>query len=369
MGTCMHALPRRSSLAEHAADILRNEIRRGRWRQSLPGEHQLSDELKVSRSTLRLALRALEKEGLFRTHRGSRRTLARAFSRRVAWLRPVVAMVSSIPLHEQSSRSILVIDELRRHLHRHGLELQWQAFPRRTKHPDHRQLSRLVEQTRAACWILSSCSYELQKWFSDRSLPTLVLGSCHRDIVLPYVRQDLAAACRHAVGRLHAAGHRQIILLMPPMEFAGSLEIEASFSTATAEKADGITGGRIFRHQGKAAGDERALRSTLTLSPRPTAAIVMMAEDALTTHCHLLRHGFAIPRQFSLISILDDGFLRRTLPETTRYTIDQRKFARRIVRQVLTLANRTAVPRSISIDPDYIAGGTLGPAPTRPQST
>lgn len=363
----MDSLPRRSSLAEHTADILRQEIRRGRWRQILPGEHQLSDELKVSRSTLRLALRALEKEGLFLTHRGSRRTLARAFSRRPKTLRPVVALVSSIPLHEQSSRSILVLDELRRHLHRHGLELQWQAFPQRRTRPDHRQLARLVEESQAACWILSSCSYELQKWFSAQSLPTLVLGSCHRDIVFPYVRQDLAAACRHAVGRLHAAGHRQIILLMPPMEFAGSIEIEASFNTATAEKAERITRGIIFRHQGEAGGVERALRSALTLNPRPTAAIVMMAEDALTTHCHLLRHGLAVPGQFSLISMLDDGFLRRTLPETTRYTIDQRKFARRIVRQVLTIANRTAVPRSISIDPDYITGGTLGPAPARCQ--
>jgi DNA-binding LacI/PurR family transcriptional regulator len=359
----MGPLPRRSSLAEHTADILRQEIHRGRWRTTLPGEHQLSDELKVSRSTLRVALRALEKEGLLRTQRGSRRTLARSFKRHPHPVRPVVAMISSIPLHEQSSRAILVIDELRRHLHRHGLELHWQAAPQGKGRLNHRQLARLVEQTRAAGWILSSCSSELQRWFSDRALPTLVMGSCHRDIRLPYVRQDLAAACRHAVGRLHAAGHRRLILLMPPMEFAGSIEIEAGFRDATAARPASVADCRIIRHQGESKGVEKALRSALALNPRPTAAIVMMAEDALATHCHLLRHGFVTPAEFSLISILDDGFLRRTLPEITRYSIDQRKFARRVVRQVLTLTHRTSLPRSISIDPDYITGGTLGPAP------
>jgi DNA-binding LacI/PurR family transcriptional regulator len=359
----MGIVPRRPSLAEHVTEILRGDILRGRWPAVLPGENQLSDEFKVGRTTLRQALRALEMEGWFRTRRGCRRELAPARRRRRAPGKQVIALVSSHPLHAHSSRSILVVDELRRHLQRHGWELHLQVAPPGGLRALSGRLERMVAEIPAACWILSSCSRELQRWFAERSLPALVQGSCYEGIRLPFMRQDLAAACRHAVGRLRVAGHERIDLLMPPHEFAGSIEIEAAFRATLGEGPGRPAGDGIIRHRGEAAGVERALRAALSRRLPPTAAIVMMAEDALTAHCHLLRHGLAVPQRFSLVSMLDDNYLRRTLPEVTRYTIDQRQFARRFVRQVLTLAHGAAAPASISIDPDFVPGGTLGPVP------
>src|SRR6185295_16411059 len=60
----------KSRLAERLREALRTEILAGRWIDRLPGERELSRELQVSRPTLRLALWALEREGLLHIRKG-----------------------------------------------------------------------------------------------------------------------------------------------------------------------------------------------------------------------------------------------------------------------------------------------------------
>src|ERR1051325_840679 len=60
----------KSRLAERLREALRTEILAGRWSDQLPGERELSRELQISRPTLRLALWALEREGLLQIRKG-----------------------------------------------------------------------------------------------------------------------------------------------------------------------------------------------------------------------------------------------------------------------------------------------------------
>ena len=53
-----------SSVAEQVATHLSEELRRGRWRELMPGRSQLVKELGVSGKTVDLALQQLEHEGL-----------------------------------------------------------------------------------------------------------------------------------------------------------------------------------------------------------------------------------------------------------------------------------------------------------------
>ena len=360
----MGNLPQRVSLVEQVAASLRRELLSGRWADQMPGEHALSDELKVSRSTLRIALHLLRREGLFQVSRGRRRRPKKGVRAHRPAPSAIVAIISSQPLHEHRAGGIIIVDEVRRHLQQAGLTLQWHVLPQSTRHKQGERLGQFVEQTRAACWILSSCSLDLQKWFQDRGVPTVVQGSCHEGITLPFIRFDAAAACRHAIGLLHARGHRRITLLLPRAPYAGAVEIENSFHRACARLPELRTHSFSRYHEATSAGIERTLASVMQAKLRPTALIVMMPDDTLSVQNYLLRQGFRLPRDISLVSLFDDHFLARITPTISRYTSDSYKLARRLARVVVKLTGRAGNRVAISIFPDFIPGATIGPPPT-----
>jgi DNA-binding GntR family transcriptional regulator len=63
-------LPRRTSLVAQVADILRRRLETGEWKERLPGEHSICEQLQVSRFTLRQALAILAREGRVRSQAG-----------------------------------------------------------------------------------------------------------------------------------------------------------------------------------------------------------------------------------------------------------------------------------------------------------
>ena len=357
----MNGIPRRTSLVEQTAEILRQGLATGRWRGELPGELHLSETLQVSRSTLRAALDILHREGAFRVTRGRRRQLSPLNVRTALPRSTTVAVVSSLPLHEHSASSILTFHELRRRLQAAGFELQFHSLPQTIKAADHRRLESLVEPDSAACWVLSSCSIGVQRWFLQRGLPTLVLGSCHQGLDLPCFQLDAAAACRHALGVLHRHGHRHIGLLLPNSPFAGSVKIEASLrQTCLALSASERMEPIVRHHSGGVAGVEQVTAALLRLPSPPTALIVMMPRDALTVLCHLLLHRWRVPDDISLVSLFDDTFMENASPALARYRCDHSTYARRLARQVIEFAKSGATPRSISVLLDFFPGATIG---------
>lgn len=321
----------------------------------------MSDLLQVSRSTLRAALDILRRERAFRVTQGRRRQLSPLNVRTALPRSTTVAVVSSLPLHEHSASSILTFHELRRRLQASGFELQFHSLPQTIKAANRRRLESLVEPDSAACWVLSSCSIGVQRWFMQRGLPTLVLGSCHQGIDLPWFRLDAAAACRHALGVLRRRGHRRIGLLLPNSPFAGSVEIEASLR----ETCLGLSGPEgvlptVRHHTGGVVAVEQAVSALMRPESRPTALIVMMPRDALTVLCHLLLHRWRVPDDISLVSLFDDTFLENASPALARYRCDHSTYARRLARQVIEFAKSGATPRSISVLPDFFPGATIG---------
>lgn len=76
LGTSLITIPQRVSLVAQTADVLQKEIERGVWKGCLPGEHALCARLRVSRPTLRGALKALQRAGWIEVSQGKRRRLA-----------------------------------------------------------------------------------------------------------------------------------------------------------------------------------------------------------------------------------------------------------------------------------------------------
>ena len=354
----MQRIPQRVGLVEQVVTILRQDLQQSRWPVQLPGETALSDLLQVSRSTLRAALNLLRREGLLRVAQGSR--WRPAPGRRARTLAPshTIVLVSSQPIHEQSWQTLLIFNELQRHLHRAGFELLVQVLPQAARRASGRRLERLTHQTHAACWILSSCSQAVQRWFMRQAAPAVVLGSCHEGVNLPYLRSDVAAACRHAAGVLQRLGHRRIGLLLPRSPFASTREIEKVLRQACAGRsAEAI----VRYHDTGVRAIESVVQAMLRPATRPTALIVMMPGDTLTVLCHLLGHGHRVPEQVSLISLFDDLYLTRVTPAPARYSRNPLSFARRLARLAIRVARPGTPPSSISVFPDFVPGATLGP--------
>jgi DNA-binding LacI/PurR family transcriptional regulator len=102
------------------------------------------------------------------------------------------------------------------------------------------------------------------------------------------------------------------------------------------------------------------LETLLSRKPVPTAFLVARSIHALTVITHLLRGGHKLPRDFAVVSRDDDAFLDHVVPRVTRYSADATKFAKRLSKLVLELAQtgRTST-KPVRLMPDVKRGETV----------
>lgn len=331
------SLPHRVSLVAQVAACLRTAIAEGRWRDWLPAERALGDELQVSRSTLRQALGQLGREGVVRAEHGTgHRILVDRPSRPAAPSRDV-ALLTPEPLERLRPFQALWIDELRALLAERGCRLSiipGRAYGGEEPGP---ALARLVRQRPHGCWVLLLASAGCQRWFAQRGLPAVVAGTCHEGIDLPYRDLDHRATCRHAAGVLLGRGHRRLALVCPRSRFAGDLESEAGFLEGVGRGRHPGAEGVLCRHDGTTSGLLRALGSLMAGAARPTGLVVVNAYHCLTVVSGLARLGWRVPEQVSVLSRDDDPFLSFLVPAPARYVAHPREFARSVVRPVAEL--------------------------------
>lgn len=155
---------RRITLVEQVVEVLKDFLRQGRWPEQLPGEHQLADELQVGRSTLRIALNVLRTDGLVSVSQGRRHWITPHARKVRIPATKTIGFVLGWSIDGQMAHTILIVDELRRYLQQKGFSLVVVAAPRRRTELQKFQVS--IKQTWADCWVLASCSMELQQWFA-----------------------------------------------------------------------------------------------------------------------------------------------------------------------------------------------------------
>jgi len=152
----MELVPKRTSLADATAAVLKEWIRTGILTETLPGERELKARLRVSRETLRLALKQLAGEGwVIPARKGQQRRV------QVAHLPPQPAAaanqlpVSFLSPYSPVHRATLAeLEDLQMRLAEQGRPLQFMSpHVFHLRHPD-RQLERLVRKHPSAAWIL-----------------------------------------------------------------------------------------------------------------------------------------------------------------------------------------------------------------------
>lgn len=353
----MPHLPRRHSLIDETAAVLRRRLDAGEWAAHLPGEHELASLLQIGRNTLRAALRLLESEGRLRNRNGLRREVVPRRGATPGKHRAVLVMAK--PENEFPPSTSAWIGELRSRLE----ALDW-AFhplvePAAYRGKPERLLRSLASGSPNTVWILHRSTSAMQRWFEDRKLAAVLAGSRHEGIFLPQVEVDLPAVSRHAAGRFLARGHQRLAVLLHEGLFAGDTACLAAFREA-ATRAEVVE----LRSKGGPPGVIAALHKHLRGPQRATGLYVLHPDHCVTALSYLLGEGVRIPDDLSLICRDDEPYLGLLHPEPSRYRHSPRGFAAKLASLVTRPELREGEStRRALLMPRAVAGTTLAPPP------
>ena len=363
----MPRMPERFSLVTQLADILREGIFSGEWARRLPSTRELSEQLRVSRPTIRLALKLLRKEGCVNISHGRRTEIVLSSRRRKKLAKSnVIGFLSPIPLNNLSYMSLYLICDLQRHLADRGYKLEIHTETRFRRAQPFKALEQLVRQTRAACWILHFSTLEIQRWFSQRGIPTLVSKSRHETVNLPSFDLDHKAIGRHAAGTFLSLGHRRVGLLTLRDSSASDMSLLEGFREGFAASASGGGEPLVSYHDGTVREIRSALMAQFRLRETPTGLLVSGAAATLATLGHLTTLGLRVPADVSVICNIDDPMLAYCVPSVARYRINPELHAKRLSRLVIQLASSGSLPaRKVQVMPQFCRCETLAPRQNR----
>jgi DNA-binding LacI/PurR family transcriptional regulator len=354
------AIPHRPSLIEHAAKTLRDALMLGTWGGHLPGERTLSEQLNVSRPTLRAALLLLGSEGWFKVEQGRRRAIVTPPFKAGLRTPKTIALLSPLSLADLVPFAQVWTDCLREFLSKAGYELQIHRGSRwwHSASPQ-RELGALTEQKPAAVWVVFSGTERIQRWFVENSISCVTSGSAHVGVRLPSVDLNHRATCRHAAGQFLSAGHERVVFMRQGPSNAGDFESERGFFEGFRSKSGAHPW--VAEHDGTPAGIQRKLDSVLRTTPRTTGFLVTHAMQALMVASELLRRGIQLPRDASIICRDTDLFLEYFSPRIARYRVDPQLHAQRLGRLVLQCASGGA-PKTgaIRLVPQFYPGESIG---------
>ncbi len=361
----MKHLPVRMSLVTQVVDLARRNIRSGLWKEYLPGQRALAEELQVSRPTLQLATDVLRKEGVISGEPGRRiRILRRPRASRSASRSEVVGFLSPVPLNNLTPQSLFVLSDLQRHLSDAGFHLSIhteRCFA--ASHP-HAALDRLVREIRAAAWVLHVGTLEIQSWFAERGIPAILSKRRHEGVALPSLDLDHEAMGRHAGGVLYGLGHRRVVYLRAPVQDAGRQRLEKGLKEglACSMKDDTAFHALVVMHPPKSAS--HPLLALFSQQPRPTAVVCSDAASTVGALGVFAAAGLRVPHDFSVLCCFDDPLLPFCFPSVARYRMNWASYSRRFAHLVIRLARTGYLPaRQTLVVPEFIKGDTLGRAP------
>mgnify|MGYP001346109550 CR=1 FL=1 len=354
-------LPQRFPLSVQAAGLIKKAFEDGTWGEHLPSERRLCEIFRVSRPTIRAALLLLVKEGILETHPGRRKRLLKSSQKKPHQQNKMVGLVAHVPMTHVALAAYESISEMRAHLAEQGFTTDVLICPTHSPRVQRRKLEEFVRRNRVFCCVLLSVSREIQEWFSQNSVPALVLGSCHAKTKLPSLDVDHRSVCRHAAGIFLGKGHRRLALIVPNSGLAGDLASEEGFREAVAQRADADDTQAIIVRHNSTAPSIIAKLDALFDSPRPpTALLVARARHVFVVIIYLLKRGLTVPDTVSLIARDHDPLFEFVSPAINHYRFEEGSFAPRLSRLMLQMVSQGYLPSEPNLMfPDYFPGGTV----------
>jgi GntR family transcriptional regulator of arabinose operon len=362
----MPLLPKKTSLVTETAETLKQWITDGELGGKLPGELRLKARLGIGRDTLRLALKQLEAEHWISatTGRGRQRQVEQSIHphrRRIPRRTLPVTFLSPFPVVDRII--LLELEDLQMHLAEQGREMRFVSSPYLHLERPSQHLQRLVAENPSAVWMLHFVNKTTQHWFEQQGLPTLLYGTPHPGVTLPFVVNDWESAAFHSGLQLIRENHRIIAQLAFEHPIPGALAIERGLRRAL----DTVKGPKqliVFRDGDSPEAVVRSLEMALRLEARPTALVLCSSSQLLTCYSWMVSKRIAVPADFSLVCVPSDSWFQDLNPPVCHYENNPKIISRLVRQKVMELLETGRVVRGSNRVPmEYRPGKTIGPAP------
>jgi len=362
----MIRLPRRVSLVTETTATLKEWIGSGILSNALPGEMQLKARLGVGRDTLRLSLKALEREGW--VTRGNQGKQRRALRQGVTQRKPPdakklpVTFLSPLPIVDRII--LLELEDLQKRLTEQGRELRFLAPKIFHLQRPERHLRRIVDENPSAAWVLYFMGEAFQRWFEEQGIPAFVYGTPFPNLHLPFVVNDWESAAFHAGIQLIRLGHKVIGTLQFENPMPGSALVASGLRRAL-RSIQPMGALMAFKDHSTPESVARSLEAALAAKPRPTALVFCSSNQLLTCLSWMVSKGISAPGDISLMSIPSDSWYHDLCPPLCYYENNSNLFARLVGQRVMELVDLgEVVSRSIRVRLEYKRGATIGPPPS-----
>lgn len=349
----------KKSVREQVAEALLQRIMEGEWQGNLPSERWLSQQMGVSRDQVHAAILLLRQQGIVDLEGKRNKIIARG---QQLQRHGRVVVLTPYWLAGASRGLMHCVDKLKSNLVRQGVEVDVEASVSLLKKQADKSLQRLVEMYgKQAVWVLHRASPNVQRWFSERQLTTLILGTAAEGVESASIDCDHQAAAHHAVGVMSRAGHSlgNVLMLRPANDLEGVARMEQGFCQALQQ--NGLQACVVsYREEGEALAQRL---SQLFGAVRQIEGVVLTSYKAavFTSGWLAAEKGLVCGRDLSLLSLSDGEALELLYPSVAYYLMEGDGFTAKLVRMIRGLL---AHPRSAQVGqslvmPHYTAGGSI----------
>jgi DNA-binding LacI/PurR family transcriptional regulator len=348
----------KSTITEQVAAHLREEIRLGRWKTSMPGKDRLARELGISPRTVQRALKVLEGEGTLEAQGGGRR-------RRVAWKgeiepRPLLVRILT---YERSDEGLVHHVHLQGELQKAGHTAHFTAKSLQDLGMDVKRVARFVEQTAADAWVVCSGSRPVLEWFATQSVPAFALFGSSSGVRIAGMVPRKNPALAVVVRRLVDLGHRLIVMLVREERLKPyPASFEQTFLNELLASGIAVSSYNLPLWEDNRSGFHRCLDSLFQHTP-PTALIVSEPMLFHAAKDHLARRGLLAPEHVSLICDDPDLTFGWCEPTIAHIAWDHRPIVRRVLHWAGNVARGRTDHRQSFTLARFVEGGTVGPVP------
>ncbi len=345
------------TISEQIAEYLRTEILRGRWSGSLPGKHQLANELGVNNKTVEVALRQLEKAGIIASKgAGRRRTIPPQSGSEIKGLR-IAFLLNEGELDLQTAYHA----ELHHALTEAGHTMLYAPKSLVELRFDPKRVATLVRQTHADAWIVSAGSRGILEWFSAQPAPALAMFGHRIGVRIASVGPNKEAAFADATQHLIDLGHQRIALLCRRLRRVPQPGAsETAFLDTLQAHGISVSDYNMPDWDDTPGDFRRCLEALFCITP-PTALIIEEASYYVAVLQFLAHQGIRIPADVSLVCTDDDPTFAHCQPPVACIAWDSRPIVRRIVTWAANVSRGKPDLRLTNTPAKFIPGGTIGP--------